>query len=211
MRPSIACSPSRSDPARPCFITGPLGRNEYWQATARMDSLLGPRRLVSVVREERFLLEGREIPLSFGGRKIKQVFKETNADGSAPALVERPIGRGKLLWIGLPIEWNDRHSSVAELYAHAIQTASIEPDFRWEEGGCRPGVYGRCLTFAEGRLYLFVSESGQDETVRIVQPDNGTTYAFKLASERTVMFAADCQGQLIAVYRPREVEIAVIK
>lgn len=193
------------------LITGPLGRNEYWQATARMDSLLGPRRLGSVVREERFLLAGREIPLSFGGRKIKQVFKETNADGSPSTLVEQPIGRGKLLWVGLPVEWNDRQAAVAELYAHAMQTASIEPDLRWEEGGSRPGIYGRCLTFAQGRLYLFVSESGQDEIVRIAQPDNGTTYAFKLASERTVMFAADRQGELIAVYRPREVEIEVLK
>lgn len=210
MQLSIDCSPSWSDPARPCSLparsaaTNIGKRPPGWTACS-------VRGASAASCARRFLLAGREIPLSFGGRKIKQVFKETNADGSPSTLLEQPIGSGKLLWVGLPVEWNDRQAAVAELYAHAIQTASIEPDLRWEEGGSRPGIYGRCLTFAQGRLYLFVSESGQDEIVRIVQPDNGTTYAFKLASERTVMFAADRQGELIAVYRPREVEIEVIK
>ncbi|SDM79546.1 hypothetical protein SAMN04487897_10169 [Paenibacillus sp. yr247] len=41
----------------------------------------------------------------------------------------------------------------------------------------------------------------------VAELDNEATYAFALEKERSVLFAADALGNLISVYRPKEVHI----
>ena len=192
------------------LVTGPVGRNEYWQPTSRWDSLVGERQLHNILREECFLLEGDCIPLSYGGKKIMQVYKEidsTVGTQACPSLIRRQIGKGTLLWIGLPVEWNDRPASIASLYDYAMKTAGIGQEMEWEEGQDISGIYGRRISFAAGDLYIFVSEYSQPVNVRISHPVHKHSYSFELESERTVMFATDEKGDIIAVYRPHEVDI----
>ncbi|MOA26051.1 hypothetical protein D3C78_1468180 [compost metagenome] len=79
----------------------------------------------------------------------------------------------------------------------------------WISGGDLVGIYGRKLSFATGALFTFVSEYAQDAKIEVKDSATGRTYAFLLEQERSVLFATDNKGDLLGVYRQREVEIHV--
>lgn len=202
------------------LVTGPIGLNEYWQRDERLTALTGSRSVANVLREEALQIGEKTLPLAFGGRKIAQLCKEvpTEAGGGGVEpvtskgpvpLVEISLGEGKLLWCGLPVELNDRSESTAAFYRHVLADCGVRPELEWLKGGDLPGVYGRKLAFRDGALYIFVSEYACDAEIAFRNPDTGKHYAFTLESERTVMFAADRDGRLVAVYRPEEVAVAV--
>ncbi|GGO05310.1 beta-galactosidase [Saccharibacillus kuerlensis] len=190
-------------------ITGPAGLDAYWHESDRADKLLGIRTLSNVRREEMLELEGRRLPVSFGGRRIAETLKEVPADsdGRADRVLDVPNGRGHLIWSPLPIELGTGDEPIAELYRYAAEKAGVTDDLEWLAGGELAGVYGRKLKFASGSLYVFVSEYAWDTEVRVRDRVTGTGYAFILESERSVLFAADVKGNVTAVYRPEEVQI----
>ncbi|MFC3802186.1 beta-galactosidase [Cohnella sp. GCM10012308] len=189
------------------LFTGPIGLDAYWKPTSRAAEAVGAAyRLTNLSREEQVRIAGRTYRASFGDRKIGQLNKEVvpDADGNGWSqtneLLVRPLGAGKLLWCPLPLELNERTDTLQALYAAALQEAQAGIGaMAWEEGGDHPGVYGTKLTFKHGSLYIFISESGADCEVAI--RDGETSYRFTVPSERSVLFATDAQGGLIATYR----------
>ncbi|MDO3410302.1 beta-galactosidase [Saccharibacillus sp. CPCC 101409] len=190
-------------------ITGPAGLDAYWHESDRADKLLGIRSLSNVRREEVLELGGRRLPVSFGGRRIAETLKEIPADaeGRADAVLDVPNGKGRLIWSPLPVELGSGDEPIAELYRCAAQRAGVTDDLDWLAGGELAGVYGRKLGFASGSLYVFVSEYAWDTEIEVRDRATGAVYGFTLESDRSVLFAANAEGAVTAVYRPEEVEI----
>ncbi|RKN85184.1 alpha-amylase family protein [Paenibacillus ginsengarvi] len=200
------------------LLTGPAGLDEHWRPVERLTEQLGTRRLANVLREEELVIGGKALPLSYGARKIAQLCKEVACAGSVAGgaagdephgLTEARIGKGKLLWTGLPVELNDRAESMRALYAHVLAECGARSELVWEQGGDLAGVYGRKLAFRDGSLFVFVSEYGRGAAIRVKDPATERVYEFALPSERSVMFATDREGGLVAVYRPDEVAVEV--
>lgn len=199
------------------LVTGPISIDAYWRKTERLADLLGEGRLCNVRREELLNVDGHEIPLSYGKRRIAEVSKEARSGGTAEA-ADAPaagdavrnirLGNGRLIWCPLPIELNDRTDSMAALYRYALDEAGCQSGLEWIRGDV-PGVYGRKLKFRDGYLYVFVSEYAWDTNIEVKDADTGVAYAFGLERERSVLFAADGEGRIISVYRPHEVEIHI--
>lgn len=149
------------------------------------------------------------IPSSAGGidDAASATSRGSGSRAATPALEETAIGRGRLLWCGLPVELSDRAESVRDFYAHVLARCGVESELRWERGGELSGVYGRKLAFRDGSLFVFVSEYACDADIRVTDPGTGTAYEFELESERTVMFAADREGRITATYRDDHVRI----
>ncbi|MBD2843860.1 beta-galactosidase [Paenibacillus sp. IB182496] len=198
------------------LLTGPLSLDAYWRPGGRAAELVGPSRIVNVRREEALALDGRLLPVSFGGAGIAKLNKELlpDADGvyaDGPAtLHERPLGAGRLIWCPLPLELGETYEPLEEVYRHALAAAGVAPELEWRAGGELPGVYGRKVAFGEGVLYVFVSEYGAPCTVEVRDPASGRGYRFELEAERSVLFATDAAGELIAIYRPDEVRVEVV-
>jgi hypothetical protein len=195
------------------LVTGPLGLDAYWRKTDRANGLLGERRLGNVQREEVLDIHGRLHRLTYGRRRIAEVAKEEwiQAQNSGqPAGVEHvPFGKGSILWSPLPVELNGREEPLAALYRYATEHAGITSELEWLAGGDCPGVYGRKLAFAGGNLYIFVSEYAVSVQVHVRDTGTGISYEFLLEKNRSVLFATDVDGQLLALYRPEEVEITL--
>lgn len=194
------------------LFTGPLGLNEYWAPVPRLTDIVGDTVLSNVLREELMVLERHSYPVSFGGTRIAQLNKEIAiSDGGSQQSEVRcyGLGKGKLIWCPLPVELNERGSSLEALYKYALAEAGVKEELIWIKGGELPGIYGRKLSFDEGCLYIFVSEYSVDTELEVKDPDTGRSYAFELEAERTVMFAADREGAVTAVYRPHQVQVAV--
>ncbi|CAM4336454.1 beta-galactosidase [Paenibacillus alkaliterrae] len=196
------------------LMTGPAGLDAYWRPTDRLTNLLGTRQLGNVRREERLRLGGRVMPVSYGNRRIAEVSKEvTEAAFSgaieADTIKEVAYGKGRLIWCPLPIELNDRIEPIAALYEYALAAAGCGRELDWIKGGELSGIYGRKLTFRDGALFVFVSESGFDEAIEVKDPVTGAVYSFALESDRSVLFGCDANGGLRSVYRPSQVEVTV--
>lgn len=195
--------------------TGPLRRDAYWgPANERLQAEIGETIHGNVLREEAMLLNGKLYPASFGDRKIGTVAIDVPAHGGktahnngahSPITVE--LGDGRFIWCPLPLELNDRWEPLQAIYTEAARISGVQYELDWLSGGELPGVYGRKLQFGEGSLYIFVSEFRSDTDIHVRDPLTGVEYAFTLDRERTVMFAADLEGRLLAVYRPDQVSI----
>lgn len=188
------------------LITGPLNLDAYWHKTERADGLFGPTRLKNVLREETLELAGHSYSVSFGDRRIGELWKEVLENGSAVSLQEITYGSGKIIWSPLPLELNERTDVLKAVYHHAIQRTGIPEELQWLEGDT-PGIYGRKLKLPGGNLFVFVSEYGVDQNVKVKDATTGGTYAFKLESDRSVLFATDKNGRILKVYREDEVVI----
>lgn len=192
------------------LATGPLGIDEYWRPQPGRVAESGPTRLANVLREEMLEVEGRVIPVSFGGSVISFANKELPAEQSAKApvkLAEWALGKGRLLWCPLPVELNERSEPIVEVYKSALSKAGVTTELEWLVGGELTGIYGRKLQFRNGSLYVFVSESGQDANIQVKDPITDRAYRFAIESERSVLFASDARGSLTTVYRPHEVNV----
>lgn len=200
------------------LYTGPIGIDAYWRRTERLTEALGVRELSNVVREERLLIGDKQYSVSYGNRRIAEVFKEVavGQTSSKTALATDTIsdvayGQGRLIWCPLPVELNERIEPIAELYSHALQASGYQPSLEWLKGGDLPGVYGRQIKYKDGALYVFVSEYAHDTQIEVKDAALGMIYSFTLERERSVLFATDSHGQITSVYRPDEVEVQVIK
>ncbi|OBZ08616.1 alpha-amylase family protein [Bacillus sp. FJAT-26390] len=194
------------------LLTGPTSLDAYWRPVDRHTELFGARELVNVLREEQIRIGDRVLPVSYGSRRIAQVWKEAQVSDAAlgsDQLIELAHGKGRIIWSPLPVELNDRIEPISALYQYALASAGCSEELEWIAGGQLPGVYGRKLTFQEVALYVFVSEYSHNADIEVKDPVTGIRYSFALEKERSVLFAVDKEGQLLAVYRPDQVGIAV--
>jgi hypothetical protein len=190
------------------LFTGPIGLDEYWAQSDRLVEATGERRPGNVLREETLELEDSSLPLSFDGHRIAQVAKETiTGICGAPQVRISKVGKGKLIWTPLPVELNDRSEPLMRLYEFSMRESGVRPELEWKKGGELPGIYGRKIRFAEGSLFVFVSEYASKAAVEVIDPVTGRSYGFELESERSVLFAVDGQGEILSVYRPDEVSV----
>jgi len=196
------------------LFTGPIGIDEYWKPTSRAESIVGSYRLSNLSREETVQIGEYTYKASFGGKKIGELNKEValdNSDVMSEGLsVVRTIsyGLGKLIWCPLPLELNERTDTMKALYTAALdETEDLKLGMTWEVGGDHPGIFGTRLQFKEGSLYIFVSEAGMNCPVTVRDEENNKSYSFLLEGERSVLFATDLKGAILASYRDIPIEI----
>ncbi|MGO4692722.1 beta-galactosidase [Paenibacillus sp. 2TAB26] len=190
------------------LFTGPIGLDEYWKPTSRAESIVGPYRLSNISREETLQIGEHTFKASFGGKKIGELNKEITLDSSGSysdgISTVRTIahGLGKVMWCPLPLELNERTDTLIALYEAALHEAEdLKPGIVWEAGGDHPGIFGSKLQFKQGSLYTFISEAGMDCPITVRDAKTNKSYSFVLESERSVLFATDLEGNVLASYR----------
>lgn len=189
------------------LFTGPINVDEYWRTNDRAKHLFGETENINIVREELLKLKDEAIPASYPGDRIADTLKGKTDEGHSD-VQEITHGKGKIIWSPLPVELNNEKDPMIALYQYAMQKATIKEHLHWIKGDF-PGIYGRKLSFPNGKLFIFVSEFGEDCDIEIEDPKTKKTYAFTLEKERTVMFATNKSGDIRQVYRPDEVTIDV--
>lgn len=198
--------------------TGPLHRDEYWDPIPPIHPSILSVSLGNVLREESLTINGRKLRVPFPNSRIAQVNKEMICCSDAglagsegeQSVYEIPVGRGLLLWCPLPVELGSGEDALIELYSTAAQRAGVGPELVWESGP-HPGVFGRKVTFRDAALFIFISESGDDQQVKVTDPITGLTYAFWLQRDRSVLFTTDSQGSVQQVYRSGDIHVEVTK
>lgn len=188
------------------LYSGPLRLNEGWKESLRL-SQLGASSRRNVLREESLMIDGKTYPVSFGARRIAELTKETLVEATQNEVTLTTIGNGQFIWSPLPLELNNRSETIKALYEFALKQADVTNELIWAKGGENPGIYGRRLSFEEGYLFIFVSEFAGVVNLEVTNPENNQTYSFEIEEERSVLFRTNQEGEVMSVYRPKDVTI----
>ncbi|CAH8720379.1 cellulase family glycosylhydrolase [Paenibacillus thiaminolyticus] len=178
-------------------ITGPISLNEYFAKTNRAQGLVGDTSLEPLSRFERLTYADKSYELSFAHHNAGRAFKENGANGEAA--VNIPLGKGRLIWIPLPIELAEEPHVLKEIYADLIREAQVTEPFQLEGDSC--GIFVSRLNWQDGILYTIINETGADQTLRIRDHVLNQTYSLTVGSNRSSLFTLDKDGTVIASYK----------
>jgi hypothetical protein len=161
------------------LITGSMERDPHWVTTHRLKSLgVEAERIDLNFRQGTIRTPQQTIPVSFSEQKWLDALRF--ADGST--WKEIPHGKGRLLISAFPVELAEGNDATVATYRLALKSAGASPSFDAKQG--LPGVLIRPTVFADSVLYLFMSESGQDEDVDITDKLTGARMNFRLPTQR---------------------------
>jgi len=167
------------------LITGPLDRDEHWQAVSRMaslkvDAIVEPLMFHSAVLNA----GGRSISLSFDQQKQNLMESVRFRDGAT--LKEFPHGKGRIFWAAYPVELAEGTDAAAALYSYVAGRAGATSLYD-VQGPVSPGILIFPMVHEDSVLYIMASESAEDAQIDLRDRTTGATVKLKLAGQRAAM------------------------
>jgi hypothetical protein len=178
------------------LISGPFAEDPHLHPTDRaLQAGLDYQQTPLELREQIFTWAGEPLHLAYGGMKTTILSKATLSNGKD--WVEKPFGKGRILFSTLPLELNDHLDAVATVYAYALKTAAIKPTY--ETSGTDPGITICPTVFPDATLYVLTSETNQ-ETIAFRDERSGKEFKGKLEPGRAALLLVKKDGELITSY-----------
>jgi hypothetical protein len=178
------------------LVTGPFGEDAHLHATGRQDSvglpyISGPL----TIRENHFHFPGGEETLEYSGMKTTVLSRAILPNGED--WVEKPVGKGKILFAALPLELNGNLQAVADVYSYALKVANIAPVYSTTLTD--PGILICPAQFPKATLYVLTSESNRSD-VSFQDLRSGRKFSGTLPSGRAALLLVGTDGKLLASY-----------
>jgi hypothetical protein len=178
------------------LVSGPFdaGRHFHPTGSARVDGL-NYETVALTDRYESLRFPGGEEWLSYGGDKTTYLERAVLPENSL--WVEKPVGKGKVLFVPLPLELNDNEQAVGDVYAYALKTAGVQPTYTTNLRD--PGILICPTKFPHATLYVLVSETGRKD-VSFRDGRSGKEFSGTLDSGRSAMLLVGDDGRVVAAY-----------
>jgi hypothetical protein len=200
------------------LLTGPIDRDEYEHAVARLASL-GIRAVTRpVVPESRLVVDATTaVRVPFRGAKLERIERAV-VDGAASSRVQViRRGKGQIVWCPLPVELGDDDRATAAVYRLALKLAGVRPAVTVTSIGQGPavaitsvgqgvgvagragaGVLVRTLSFKDSVLFVVVNETDVEANLRLRAEEVAQPIRMRVGAERAVMVLVDKRtGRLI--------------
>ena len=179
------------------LITGILDANEHWLPADRTTALGMSASARPVASVEAAVIGGTSYRLGYRGDRLERVETALVA-GQSPSAVQRiSRGKGRILWMPLPVELAEAPDATVSLYREALSEAGVAPAIRVEPTD--GSVYAGAVTFADVVLVALVSDSGQELDATVSVP-GGTATRVRLAAGRAALLLLDRKsGQVVAI------------
>ncbi|HKW18327.1 MAG TPA: beta-galactosidase [Terriglobales bacterium] len=180
------------------LITGPVDRDEHWQRINRAAALIPG---------------AQSIPLTYHVSDIRNADATKRSGASQASLLvnfdeeaqswleslridhgmkEIAHGKGKIFWIGEPIELSADENILHSTYPTG--SFGIQPEFGPEipaeqigYPNFRPGVMAYPISLEDSVLYIFVSDAAEDSYVNVHDRATGVTLNFSLPAEHAAL------------------------
>jgi hypothetical protein len=146
-------------------------------------------------RENLFHFPGGDESLVYSGLKTTTLTRAVLPDGAD--WLEKPLGKGKILFAALPIELNSNLRAVADVYSYALKAAGIAPVYSTTVTD--PGILICPTRFSSATLYALTSESNQTD-VSFTDLRSGKRFSGTLASGHAALLLVGGDGKLLASY-----------
>ena len=178
------------------LVSGPFEGDAHFHPTSRNTEVgLSYETAALTVRHELLKFPGGEGWLSYSGDKTTYLDRAVLPDKSL--WVEKPLGKGKILFSPLPLELNDNEQAVGDVYRYALKTAGVAPTYTTTMRD--PGMLICPTKFPRATLYVLVSETGQ-EAVAFTDRKSGKQFSGTLEPGRSAMLLVGDDGGVLAAY-----------
>jgi len=183
------------------LVTGPFAEDPHFHPTDRQNSLGLDYDLAPLTaRDHLFHFPGGVESLEFAGMKTTLLDRAILSTGND--WIEKPFGKGKILFAALPLELNTNLQAVADVYTYALKAANVAPVYSTSLKD--PGVLICPTVFPKATLYVITSESNQG-TVSFRDQRSAKEFSTTLPSGRAVLLLVGTDGKLLATYHwPKE-------
>jgi hypothetical protein len=178
------------------LVTGPFDGDAHLHATGRADAIgLSYQTEPLTLRGEEMRFPGGEEELRFSGNKTTYLSRAALPDGGG--WMEKPLGRGRILFAALPLELNDNLQAVGDVYRYALKVAGATPVYTTALKD--PGILICPTRFPAATLYVITSESDRQE-VNFTDARSGRLFNGTLASGEAAILLVGADGKLLSTY-----------
>jgi hypothetical protein len=178
------------------LVSGAFDNDEHFHSTPRASQLgLDLRSGLLDTREFPLNGVGGGVTLSFSGQKTTYLERTILPNGDS--LLEKTLGKGRILIFALPFELNDNLKYVGDIYHHALQEAGVREAYTTTLND--PGMLICPTQFEHATLYVLTSESAASE-MSFRDARSGKVVAGKLEPGRAALVLVNDQGELLASY-----------
>jgi hypothetical protein len=182
------------------LVTGPFAGDAHLHDTGRQDAVgLAYAQELLTLRDMPFHFPGGDEQLSFGGQKTNLLSRASLPGGGE--WVEKPLGKGRILFATLPLELNGNLQAVGDVYRYALKTAQIAPVYTTTVKD--PGILICPTVFAKATLYVLTSET-ETGTVAFTDLRSGKKMEGTLAAGRAALLLVGTDGKVLAAYHWKE-------
>jgi len=178
------------------LVTGPWDGDAHMHATSRQDSVgIAYTDDPLTAREPVMHFAGGDETLIFGGNKTTVLSRGVLPDGKD--WVEKPLGKGKILFATFPLELNDNLRAVGDVYSYALKTAGIAPVYTTTLKD--PGIMICPTRFPNATLYVVTSESNQTG-FDFTDLRSSKSFSGRLTSGRAAILLVGADGRILTAY-----------
>jgi len=111
--------------------------------------------------------------------------------------VERPLGKGRILFAALPLELSDSQEALGRVYRYAMERAGVARTYTTELADA--GILICPTQLPQATLYVITSESNQTQ-VSFRDARSGRSFAETLAPGRASLLLVGTKGEVLARY-----------
>jgi Beta-galactosidase len=178
------------------LVTGPFGGDPHFHPTGRQDEIGLPYTEVPLtLRHNTLKWPGGEEDLIYAGNKT--TFLSRAQLPGEENWVEKPLGKGRILFSSLPIELNQNLQPVADIYRYAMKQANIAPTYTTTITDT--GMLICPTRLPKATLYVLASESNQ-KAISFHDVRSGRDVSGQLENGRAAILLIREDGKLIATY-----------
>jgi hypothetical protein len=178
------------------LVTGPFAEDPHFDPTGRQDSIGLPYDLAPLtLRDHLFHFPGGSELLAFAGMKTTFLSRAVLPTGDD--WIEKPHGKGRILFAALPLELNTNLQAVADVYRYALKEANITPVYSTSLKD--PGILICPTVFPKATLYVLTSESNQTN-VSFRDERSKKDFSATLPQGRAALLLVGVDGKILASY-----------
>jgi hypothetical protein len=178
------------------LVTGPFAEDAHLHPTGRQATLGIPYTIGPILtRDTLFHFPGGDEALTYSGLKTTTLTRAVLPDGQD--WLEKPLGKGKILFAALPLELNSNLRAVADVYSYALKSAGFAPIYTTTITD--PGILICPTRLTNATLYVLTSESNQT-AVSFTDLRSGKSFAGTLPSGHAALLLVGTDGKLQASY-----------
>jgi len=133
--------------------------------------------------------------LSFSGDKT--TFLERTLLPNDQTILDKTLGKGRILLVSLPVELNDNLKAMGDLYRYALRVANVAEAYSTQIND--PGMLICPTEFDHATLYVLASESAASE-MSFRDARSGKVFSGKLEPGRAALLLVNDRGELLASY-----------
>jgi hypothetical protein len=178
------------------LATGPFDGDAHFHATGRQNHVgLAYVEAPLTLRNNLFQWAGGEEEFTFAGNKTT-VLSRAQMPGDQD-WVERPLGKGRILFAALPLELSENLKGVGDVYRYAMKAAKISPTYTTTLTDA--GILICPTRLPKATLYVLTSESNR-KRVSFHDVRSGKDFSGQIENGRAALLLISDEGKLITSY-----------